>query len=132
MTIPLIFFILALVTIIALVSYQLGRVRSGQVVLESIDTEAENPLSKQNIAIYRNTLGIWLEARSRKLVLWILRISIKAGYFIKNKLDIIVSKVHRTAARHERKLLQEEEKPGTFLKTISEYRNKIRDSKEEE
>ncbi len=123
--------ILTLVTLGGLIGYQVVRVRRGVITTEMIDSEAENPFSEQNLTILRNTVSDWMAARSRKIILWVLRISIKFGYFVKNKLDGIVSKVHRVAARHEQKMLQEEENTGSFLDTISEYRDRIRNDKEE-
>ena len=103
-----------------------------------VDPEIENPLSKRNLSIYKSTVSSWLEARTRKIILYALRFSIKLGYFVKSKLDAIVSGVHRKMATHERKLKQEEGngETGAFLKTISDYKGRFgrlgKNKKEEE
>ena len=125
MSIVLTLFILSFITLAGLVVYQAYAVRSGRVSALEYDPEIENPLSKTNVTTYKNTLYSWLEVRTRKIVLYALKFSIQIGYLVKNKLDAIVSGVHRKAARHERKLRQEEGSAGGFLDTIGEYKNKI-------
>ncbi len=126
-------FIISLFTLIGLVFYQIVLIRSGKVSALEYDPEVENPLSRTNVATYKNTIYSWLEARTRKTVLYALKFSIKIGYFVKSKLDAIVSGVHRKAASHERKLRQEvaEAKENSFLKTVSSYKNKITGKDEE-
>lgn len=108
-------FILSLLTVIALVVIQMFLIRSGKVSALEFDPEVENPLSRTNISTFKNKVYDWTEARTRKLVLYTLKFSIKIGYFVKNKLDAIVSRVHRKAASHERKLRQEATEEGSFL-----------------
>lgn len=125
MIVIFILFILSLATLIGLVVYQTHLIRQGKVSALEYDPEVENPLSQTNIATYKNSLYSWLEARTRKTVLHALKLSIKVGYFVKIKLDAIVSGVHRKAARHERKLREEESLEESFLNVIGEYKNKI-------
>jgi hypothetical protein len=125
-----ILFIASLLAIIGLVAFQAFQIRSGKVSALEFDPEVENPLSRANIVTYKNTFYSWLEARTRKTVLYALRFSIKVGYFVKMKLDAIVSGVHRKAASHERKLRQEEGADKTFFKTIGEYKDKITKKKQ--
>ena len=134
MIVIFILFILSLATLVGLIVLQRFAIRNGTVAIESIDPEVENPLSATNIASVKNAVYSWLEARTRKSVLYALRFSIKIGYFVKSKLDAIVSGVHRKAAKHERKLKQEETKDrtGVFLKTIGDYKEKITKAKKEE
>ncbi len=125
MSIVLTLFILSFMTLVGLVIYQAYSVRSGKVSALEYDPEIENPLSTTNIATYKNNLYSWLEVRTRKIVLYALKFSIQIGYLVKNKIDAIVSKVHRKAASHERKLRQEASSAGQFLDTIAEYKQKI-------
>ncbi len=118
-------FVLSLISLVGLVTYQAYLLRKGKISAFEYDPEVENPLSETNIATYKNTLYSWLEARTRKSVLYALKFSIKVGYFVKMKLDAIVSGVHRKAASHERKLRQEMSSEGSFLNTIGEYKEKI-------
>ncbi len=125
MYILLTLFILSLLGIVVLIGYQVWCLRTGRVLIGDTNAEVENPLSEENLAGIKNTLSVWFEEISRGVVLIVLRISIRLGYFVKNKLDAIVSTVHRTVAKHERKLKQEE--PGeTFLSKISDYKDKIK------
>ncbi len=125
MYIALVLFILSLIGITALVGYQVWCMRTGRVLIGDTNAEVENPLSEENLAGIKNALSVWIEGVSRRTVLVVLRLSIRIGYFAKNKLDAIVSTVHRTTAKHERKLRQEE--PGeTFLEKISDYKDKIK------
>jgi hypothetical protein len=128
MIIIFILFIISLATLVGLLISQKSLVRKGTATLGQVDAELENPLSESNLTLYKNTVSSWIEARTRKSVLYALRFSIKIGYFVKSKLDAIVSGVHRKAAKHERNLKQEERKEdttGTFLNTIGEYKDKI-------
>lgn len=118
-------FILSFVILVGLVLYQAYEIRTGKVSAFEYDPEIENPLSRTNIATYKNALYSWLEVRTRKMILYALKFSIQIGYLVKNKLDAIVSRVHRKAASHERKLRQEEGGAQGFLDTIGEYKNKI-------
>ncbi len=125
MIVIFILFILSLVTLVGLVVYQTYLIKNGKVSALEYDPEIENPLSQTNIATYKNSLYSWLEARTRKSVLYALKFSIKVGYFVKMKLDAIVSGVHRKAALHQRKLREETDSEGSFLNTIGEYKEKI-------
>jgi hypothetical protein len=101
-------FVLSFMSLVGLVVYQAYLMRTGKVSALEYDPEVENPLSRTNIATYKNAAYEWLEARTRKAVLYTLKFTIKLGYFVKNKLDAIVSRVHRKAASQERKIRQEE------------------------
>ncbi len=125
MIVIFILFILSLATLVGLVIAQTYLIQSGKVSALEYDPEIENPLSRTNVTTYKNSLYSWLEARTRKTVLYALKFSIKIGYFVKMKLDAIVSGVHRKAAQHERKLREEASSEGSFLNTIGEYKEKI-------
>jgi hypothetical protein len=122
-----ILFILSLAAIVGVVTYQYVQINRGSIMLGKMDPELENPLSHHNLALYKSSTIGWLEARTRKFVLYALKLSIKVGYFVKIKLDAIVSRVHRQAASHERKLIKEkrEDSSESFLTTIGDYKEKI-------
>ena len=120
--ITLVLFIIALVTLIVVIGAQLFAFRKGRVNLSAIDPEVENPLSRRNLTIYKDTVNATLEARTRKVTLYALKFSIRLGYSVKARLDSLVSGVHRKMATHERKLKQEENttdsSTASFLKSI--------------
>ena len=121
-------FFLSLLTLVGLVGWQVRALRSGAVSVGTFDPETENVLSHENMIGYKNEMQSFIETHTRQLVLYALKISIKIGYFVKHELDAIVSAVHRTAARHERIIKQQEgegETTGEFLKKIGEYKDRI-------
>ena len=124
----LILFIISLVVLIALIGSHTFALRAGKVNF-AIDPEVENPLSRSNLAVYKNEIYDFLEVRTRKITLYALKFSIRLGYSVKARLDSLVSGVHRKMATHERKLKQEEntegKDTGAFLKTIGEYKSRI-------
>ena len=121
-------FIIGLLFVITLVMWQVRQIRKGVINPETVDYSSENILSHENLIEYRNSIRSFIEVYMRQIFLYALKVSIKIGYFVKMKLDAIVSRIHRTAAKHERIIKQQEnsgESTADFLNKISDYKEKL-------
>lgn len=123
----IVIFIISLILLIGFLGIRLWQIRKGHVLPEDSDLQYENPLEIFDFATLRNMIDVNGRKILRRITLETLKISIKASYFVKRKLDAIVAKVQHAISKHEKKIQSEVDSGGEkFLNTISEYKDKMK------
>lgn len=123
----IVIFIVSLIFLIGFLGFRLWQIRKGHVLPEDNDLQYENPLEVFDFATLSNFVGVQITKILRKITLETLKISIKASYFVKRKLDAIVAKVQHSIRNHERRIESEIDSGGEkFLNTIGEYKDKMK------
>ena len=122
----LITFFIALVGLMVLLGYQLRNIRTKRVLIKEDSSGIERPFLYLNHEDLEARVGSFMRHMLRVFMLWILRISIKASFFARRKIDAIVHKAKKLAERHQKEIKEKEESAGgRFLKAIGEYKTKI-------
>lgn len=78
-----------------------------------------------NIDDIKNRLRVLLQMWGRKLLLVGLKYSIKTTHFIKRKLDVLFTKVHKKIVHHHNKIVAREN-ASVFLEEIGKHKEEIR------
>ncbi len=119
----LITFSIALVGLIGLIGYRMWQIKNNRVLVGEQTGEKGFYLNEREIEA---RVSLFMKHMSRVFVLYALKISIKASFFVRKKINAIVKKAQTLAERHQKEITAHEESAGAkFLKAIAEYKTKI-------
>lgn len=92
-----------------------------------IEGEApENAIDALSFSEIENRLRVFGAHMGRKTVLWLLKSSIKISWFIRRRLDKIISKIHKLFEHHQEKMISGVRgKKSEFLGAIGNYKKEI-------
>lgn len=126
MLVALITFLAAFVGLVILFGYQSRQLKLRQAIAKNDGTQNESPFEYIDHRAIEAHVGSFVKHMSRAFVLWVLKVSIKASFSIRRKIDMLVTKARKIAERHQKELKEREESAGArFLKTIGDYKTKI-------
>lgn len=121
-------FFASLVALIGFTGYRIWQLRTGLVMPEDGMHSASSEFPQIDLDQATRHLEISGREWSRWLVLFLLKISVKVTYFIKKRLDAIVTKAYKAVRRQEQeiRLLRENQEHMNFLNTIGEFKKGIK------